>query len=104
MHERTLQKELDRLREGQPPEPTELGRPVTPPFPYERLAGDIREYTGELSALRIAYLIEHDAVNFYTRAAERMDDPIVKELFQTLAEWEREHRRVLEEAYRFLSA
>ncbi len=104
MHEQVLQKELNRLQQGQSPEPVELGPPAAPVFPRERLEGEIREYTGELAALRTGYLIENDAVNFYARAAEREEDPVVKDLFRTLADWEREHRRILQDAYRFLSA
>ncbi len=103
MHERILQKELERVREGQPLEPIQMGQAAAPLFPYERLAENVREHTGELSALRMGYLIERDAVAFYSRAAENADDPILKDLFEQLVHWEREHQRVLEEAYRFLA-
>jgi len=103
-HERILQKQLEQLRQGRMPEPIKMGQAAAPIFPYERLADNVREHTTELSALRTAYLIEQDAVVFYSRAAERVDDPTVKELLHTLADWEREHRRILGEAYRFLAA
>ncbi|HHS96434.1 MAG TPA: DUF2383 domain-containing protein [Chloroflexi bacterium] len=103
MHERILQEELERVRAGQPPEPVDPGRPAAPLFSYERLAENVREHTTELSALRMGYLIERDAVAFYTHAAENAEDPTLKNLFERLAHWEREHQRILEEAYRFLA-
>lgn len=102
-HEQVLMKQLERLRAGQPYEPIDIGQPAAPLFPYERLAENVREHTTELSALRVGYLIERDAVSFYTRAAENVADPAVKALFERLARWEQEHQRVLEEAYRFLA-
>ncbi len=101
-HERILQRQLERLREGEPPEPIEIGRASAILFTHERLEGSASQYTSDLSALRTAYLIEQDAAAFYARAAEEVKDVTVRTLFHALAEWEQEHRRVLEEAYRFL--
>ena len=63
---------------------------------------DITEHTSELTALRTAVLIEQDAVNFYERAAGQTGDPAGKDMYRFLADFEREHRRVLEEEYNFL--
>lgn len=63
---------------------------------------DISAHTSELTALRTAVLIEQDATNFYRRAAGQTDDPAGKEMFAFLADFEAEHRRVLEEEYNFL--
>jgi rubrerythrin len=63
---------------------------------------DITEHTSELTALRTAVLIEQDAVNFYERAAGQTDDLVGKDMYRFLADFEREHRRVLEEEYTFL--
>jgi rubrerythrin len=65
---------------------------------------DITARTSELTALRTAVLIEQDAVNFYQRAADQTDDPAGKKMYSFLADFEREHRRVLEEEYNFLLA
>jgi rubrerythrin len=63
---------------------------------------NISAHTSELTALRTAVLIEQDAINFYRRAAEKTESPVGKEMFQFLADFEAEHRRVLEEEYNFL--
>jgi rubrerythrin len=65
---------------------------------------DITAHTSELTALRTAFLIEQDAVNFYQRAADQVDDPAAKRVYSFLADFEREHRRLLEEEYNFLLA
>jgi rubrerythrin len=65
---------------------------------------DITAHTSELTALRTAVLIEQDAVNFYQRAADQIDDPVGKEMYSFLADFEQEHRRLLEEEYSFLLA
>ena len=59
-------------------------------------------YPSALSALRMAYLIEKDAADFYARAAERVDDPNAKRMFRDLAEWEKGHLRLLEGEYNYL--
>ena len=80
--------------------PRPSGEPV---FSSERLKEEVYDYTSELSALRMAYLIEKNAVAFYTKAARETEDPVGKAMYQDLADWEREHQRVLEEEYRFLA-
>ena len=55
-----------------------------------------------MSALRLAYLIEKDAIDFYTRAAGQTDDANGRSMFQDLAEMERGHLNLLEGEYRFL--
>jgi rubrerythrin len=88
-------------------EVVEPGRTVRDPaeglpiFTEEHII-DIAEHTSELSALRMAVLIEQDAVTFYERAAGQIDDPVGKEMFRFLANFERQHRRLLEEEYSFL--
>jgi rubrerythrin len=73
-----------------------------PIFSRERVAENVVAYTSDLSALRLAYLIERDAVDFYTRAAERTDDPSGKRLFLDLAKMEQGHLNLLEGEYDFL--
>ncbi len=74
-----------------------------PIFSRERIEEGVRDYTSELSALRMAYLIEKNAVEFYTKAARETDDPVGKAMYQDLADWEKAHQRVLEEEYKFLA-
>jgi rubrerythrin len=74
-----------------------------PIFSPERLEAEVSDYTSELSALRMAYLIEKNAVEFYSKAARETDDPVGKAMYEELAKWEREHQRVLEKEYRFLA-
>lgn len=74
-----------------------------PVFSRERIEGGVHDYTSELSALRMAYLIEKNAVEFYTKAARETEDPVGKAMYQDLADWERSHQRVLEQEYRFLA-
>ncbi len=74
-----------------------------PIFSPENLQEGVGDYTSELSALRMAYLIEKNAVAFYTKAARETDDAVGAALYQDLADWEQEHQRVLEKEYRFLA-
>ncbi|MGB9300675.1 MAG: rubrerythrin family protein, partial [Anaerolineae bacterium] len=60
-------------------------------------------YTSDLSALRMAFLIEKDAVAFYTRAAAETEDRDGKEMYERLVEMETEHQRILEEEYNALA-
>ena len=83
---------------GLPPSTVE-GAPI---FSRERVEQNLTSYTSDLSALRLAYLIEKDAVDFYRRAAEQTDDANGRRMFQDLAEMERGHLNLLEGEYQFL--
>jgi rubrerythrin len=85
--------EVDRAREMG-------GAPI---FGREALAQNVDAYTSELSALRMAYLIERDAVTFYTRAASETEDPDGRAMYERLVEMEKEHQRILEEEYNALA-
>jgi rubrerythrin len=78
--------------------------PVTgaPIFSRERVKQNIVAYTSDLSALRMAYLIEKDAVDFYTRAAQETDDANGKHMFLDLVKMEQGHLDLLEGEYNFL--
>jgi rubrerythrin len=81
----------------------EAGSPEGAPiFSRERVAANVVDYTSDLSALRLAYLIEKDAADFYERAADQTDDPNGQRMFRDLAHWERGHLKILESEYRFL--
>lgn len=73
-----------------------------PIFTRERVEQNLVAYTSDLSALRLAFLIEKDAVDFYTRAAAETDDANGRRMFQDLAEMERGHLNLLEGEYHFL--
>jgi rubrerythrin len=77
-----------------------VGAPI---FGREALAKNVAAHTSELSALRMAYLIERDAVTFYTRAASETDDPHGRAMYERLVEMEKEHQRILEEEYNALA-
>jgi rubrerythrin len=73
-----------------------------PIFSRERVEQNVVAYTSDLSALRVAYLIEKDAVDFYTRAADETDDPNGKRMFLDLVRMEQGHLDLLEGEYNFL--
>jgi len=73
-----------------------------PIFSRERVEQNLVAYTSDLSALRMAYLIEKDAVDFYTRAAERTQDPDGKRMFLDLVRMEQGHLDLLQGEYDFL--
>jgi rubrerythrin len=75
---------------------------AAPIFSRERVEQNVVEYTSDLSALRVAYLIEKDAMDFYSHAAEQTGDPNGKRMFADLAEMERGHLNLLEGEYNFL--
>lgn len=54
---------------------------------------------GDVAALRLAYLIEHDIAEFYKKAAERADDEASRKLLLELAGWEDEHEKMILEEY-----
>jgi rubrerythrin len=76
------------------------GEPV---FSRNRLEEEVQDYTSELTALRMAYLIENSAVAFYTKAARETNDPVGRAMYEDLASWERTHQRILEQEYQFLA-
>jgi len=73
-----------------------------PIFSRERVRQNLTAYTSDLSALRVAYLIEKDAVNFYTRAAAEVEQPSGRRMFSDLARMETAHLAILEGEYGFL--
>jgi rubrerythrin len=73
-----------------------------PIFSRERVEQNIVAHTSDLSALRVAYLIEKDAVEFYTRAARETDDTNGRRMFMDLVRMEQAHLDLLENEYNFL--
>jgi rubrerythrin len=73
-----------------------------PIFSRQRVEQNIVSYTSDLSALRVAFLIERDAVDFYSQAAASTDDPNGKRMFLDLVKMEQGHLELLEGEYDFL--
>jgi len=78
--------------------------PGAPIFSRGRVDQNIVGYTSDMSALRVAYLIEKDAVEFYRRAAAQTEDPNGKRMFLDLVRWEQGHLQLLEGEYNFLKS
>jgi rubrerythrin len=70
-----------------------------PIFSRKALGDKVNEYTSDLSALRMALLLEKDAVAFYTSAAQQTEDIGGRAMYQRLVEMEKEHQRILDEEY-----
>jgi rubrerythrin len=77
---------------------------AAPIFSRTRVKQNIVAYTSDLSALRMAYLIEKDAVYFYTQAAEQTKDPSGHSMFLDLARMEQGHLDLLQGEYNYLRA
>jgi rubrerythrin len=78
------------------------GMEGAPIFSRERVEQNVVAYTSDLSALRMAYLIEKDAVDFYSRAAEQTHDPNGKRIFLDLVKMEQIHLDLLEGEYNYV--
>lgn len=61
-------------------------------FSLESIAGDI-------SVVRMAYLIEKDFEEFYKKAAQESQEEDISSVFSELAHWENGHKRALMELY-----
>lgn len=75
----------------------------TPIFSKRLGDGELNAHTSDLSALRVAYLLEKDAVDFYSRAAEQTDDAEGKKMYRFLVQMEQSHQDALETEYKLLS-
>ncbi len=110
-HLHLLEEQQQALQEEQrwlPHSGRDEGREATkvagaPIFSPAAVGGDINAHTSELSALRMAFLMEKDAVAFYSRAASETHDPDGKAMYQYLVGMEKEHQRILKEEYDALS-
>jgi len=56
----------------------------------------------DLSAIRMAYLIENDFAEFYSHAVQAIEDEEAKKFLQTLADWEVKHKELFYRKYREL--
>lgn len=74
-----------------------------PVFPLSARGIEITAETRELDALEMGIQAEKDAIAFYQEAAEKTEDPSGRALFKRLADWEEEHRRLLEAEHDYLA-
>ncbi len=61
------------------------------PIFSEELKTRVKEKHFEMSALSIGALLESNSIDFYRKMKEETDDPIAKELFAKLQQWEQNH-------------
>jgi rubrerythrin len=76
-------------------------------FFYSRESLELRgisvdSLAGDLSALRIAYLIEKDFEDFYKQRAQETSKKEIKDLFDMLSTWEEDHKTTLMGLYESL--
>src|SRR6056297_101965 len=62
-------------------------------------AGRHAELASDISIMRMAFLIEHDFMKFYQKAAEKTDDEGEKYVLNHLSQWEKGHRDMIQELY-----
>jgi rubrerythrin len=67
----------------------------------ERLKTSVKgeERKGEIEALRIGMELEKSAINLFGKAAEDIDDPVAREIFQKITEEEKFHYDLLQAQY-----
>ncbi len=92
--------DIERLLQERPPSKLD----ELPDFPIQALMLEITAETRELDALEMGIQAEIATAEFYANAAGRTQDTAGagKELFQRLAEWEKDHRRLLEAEHDYL--
>ncbi len=62
-------------------------------------AGRHAELASDCSILRMAFLIEHDFMEFYRQAADKTTDEGEKYVFNHLSQWEKGHRDLVQKLY-----
>lgn len=63
----------------------------------------IRENADDMEVLKLAIELEADAVPFYRKKAEEIDDPKGKEVFNSIAQEEENHLTILQGEYDYVS-
>jgi rubrerythrin len=85
-------------------QPTDIGQSFSKRATQEiAYQGDFTAVKSDIPVLRMAYLIEEDFMNFYSKAAESVEDEELKKILNHLAEWEKEHRDRIYTLYQKLS-
>jgi rubrerythrin len=62
-------------------------------------AGRHAELASDISVLRMAYLIEHDFMEYYKQAADETDEEGAKFVLNHLSDWEKGHRDMIQKLY-----
>lgn len=97
-HYELLRKQKELLTSGRTFEPIDIKGMRGKIVFKERLEseiGDRETGLGDISIIRMAYLIENDLAEFYKKAAANTQDPAGKKMYEELADWEEEHRKTL---------
>jgi len=99
-HMQFLHKQYKAIKEtGKPDETLSLGAQADlsgmSPIFSESLKSRIKEANFEMTSLAIGIQLEKDAMDFYNSQAGASDDPVIKQFFSQLAEWESGHYRAL---------
>ena len=87
------------LKIGQPDKSLKLGTRtvltgVSPIF-SDKLRSRIKDANFEMTSLSIGIQLEQDAMNYYREQSETVEDPIMKEFYAKLADWETGHYQAL---------
>ena len=106
-HYEALSKMYQDLSEGRKVEMPDLGKPFSFDEPKSPIFSRdfikrIKDKHFEMSALSIGLRLEMDAFRFYDKAAEKVDNPKLKEMFKKLSSWERGHYDMLQREIDYL--
>lgn len=99
-HEEFLKKKMKSIMEtGKVDETVKITRgdritELSPIFSKE-IRDRINEAHYEMTALSIGIQLELNSINFYKKEAESVSDPVLKDLYKELADWESEHYHAL---------
>lgn len=106
-HQALLERQLEAVQRTGTWTALDVPRPdaalAGPIFARSLSEAELNELTSDLSALRLAYLIERDAIEFYIRAGDRTAAPEGKQMYQSLVEMEQGHFDLLQGEYRLLA-
>jgi rubrerythrin len=99
-HAAYLRKQLDNMADGKAldalPEDVEMDRYRDIMDKQKIEPADLNSDLGDYSIMRMAYLIEKDFAGFYDKSAAESDGEI-RALFIRLAEWEKEHAKMMKD-------
>lgn len=78
-------------------------RPSIIPEDRKKAAAIKKATASDLEAIQVGIQTERASYAFYSKAADEVDVEAVKDLYRSLAAWERRHFDALQEMYDFLS-
>ncbi len=99
-HMHFLRKQYNAIIEtGKPDESISLGSQTDlsgmSPIFSDSLKTRIKDANFEMTSLAIGIQLEKDSMEYYNSQSEAVDDPIIKQFYARLAEWESGHYRAL---------